>query len=239
MLNNKKIVVVLPAYNAAQTLEPTYREIPFDIVDEVVLVDDASRDHTVRVGEALGIRHIVVHEKNTGYGGNQKTCYDKALSLGADIVVMLHPDYQYTPKLIPAMVSIIASDIYPVVLGSRILGKEPKEVVCLFISITSTGCSPFLKTFLLIKSFQNIIPVTGLFQRRYYLELITTQIPMILFSITRCFPRFSWRVSILQRLAVRPSILQKPHQLISAGVLPMDLVYSLLACGTGCIRTKY
>lgn len=123
MLTGKKIVVVLPAYNAAQTLESTYREIPFDIVDEVVLVDDASRDNTVDVGTSLGIKHIIVHEVNKGYGGNQKTCYDVALGLKADIVIMLHPDYQYTPKLIPAMASIIANNIYPVVLGSRILGK--------------------------------------------------------------------------------------------------------------------
>jgi glycosyltransferase involved in cell wall biosynthesis len=123
MLNNKKIVVVLPAYNAALTLEKTYREIPFDIVDEVVLVDDASRDDTVEVGKQLGIRHIIRHDKNKGYGGNQKSCYNKALELGADIVIMVHPDYQYTPKLIPAMCSIIASEVYPVVLASRILGK--------------------------------------------------------------------------------------------------------------------
>ena len=123
MLNNKKIVVVLPAYNAALTLEKTYREIPFDIVDEVVLVDDASRDDTVEVGKQLGIRHIIRHDNNKGYGGNQKSCYNKALELGADIVIMVHPDYQYTPKLIPAMCSIIANDVYPVVLGSRILGK--------------------------------------------------------------------------------------------------------------------
>lgn len=123
MLNGKKIVVVLPAYNAAQTLESTYREIPFDMVDEVVLVDDASKDNTVHVGTRLGIRHIIVHEKNKGYGGNQKTCYDTALDLNADIVIMLHPDYQYTPKLIPAMASIIANNVYQVVLGSRILGK--------------------------------------------------------------------------------------------------------------------
>src|SRR6185436_3913774 len=123
MLNGKKIVVVLPAYNAAQTLEVTYNEIPFDIVDEVVLVDDASKDNTIEVGKKLGIKHIIRHEKNKGYGGNQKSCYDKALSLGADIVIMLHPDYQYTPKLITAMSSIIANDLYQVVLGSRILGK--------------------------------------------------------------------------------------------------------------------
>ena len=123
MLNNKKIVVVLPAYNAELTLERTYSEIPFDIVDDVVLVDDASSDRTSDVGRKLGIKHIIKHEKNKGYGGNQKTCYNKALELGADIVIMLHPDYQYTPKLIPAMSSILASGLYPVVLGSRILGK--------------------------------------------------------------------------------------------------------------------
>src|ERR1700739_1279282 len=122
MINNKKIVVVLPAYKAEKTLEQTYKEIPFDIVDDVVLVDDASPDRTVEVGRALGIKHIIKHEKNKGYGGNQKTCYSKALELDADIVVMLHPDYQYTPKLIMAMSSIIANDVYPVVLGSRILG---------------------------------------------------------------------------------------------------------------------
>jgi len=123
MLNHKKIVVVLPAYNAALTLEKTYQEIPFDIVDDVVLVDDASKDETVTVGKQLGIRHIIRHDNNKGYGGNQKSCYNKALELGADIVIMLHPDYQYTPKLIFAMCSIIANDVYPVVLGSRILGK--------------------------------------------------------------------------------------------------------------------
>lgn len=123
MFNDKKIVVVLPAYNAALTLERTYKEIPFDIVDDVVLVDDNSKDNTVEVGRQLGIRHIVKHEQNKGYGGNQKSCYAKALEIGADIVIMLHPDYQYTPKLIHAMSSIIAMDVYQVVLGSRILGN--------------------------------------------------------------------------------------------------------------------
>ncbi|MBS1782541.1 MAG: glycosyltransferase family 2 protein [Bacteroidetes bacterium] len=122
MLNGKKIVVVLPAYRAALTLERTYREIPFDIVDEVVLVDDNSPDNTVEEARRLGIQHVVVHEKNKGYGGNQKSCYKKALELGADIVVMLHPDYQYTPKLIHAMSGMIAFEVYPVSFGSRILG---------------------------------------------------------------------------------------------------------------------
>lgn len=123
MLNGKKIIVVLPAYKAALTLERTYREIPFDIVDEVVLVDDKSPDDTVDVARRLGIRHIVQHDVNKGYGGNQKSCYKKAMELGGDIVIMLHPDYQYTPKLIHAMSSIIAMDVYPAVFGSRILGK--------------------------------------------------------------------------------------------------------------------
>lgn len=123
MLNGKKIVVVLPAYKAALTLERTYKEIPMDLVDEVVLVDDKSPDNTIEVAKSLGIRHIVVHEHNKGYGGNQKSCYKKALELGADIVIMLHPDYQYTPKLLPAMSSIIANEVYPVVFASRILGK--------------------------------------------------------------------------------------------------------------------
>jgi glycosyltransferase involved in cell wall biosynthesis len=123
MLHDKKIVVVLPAYNAAKTLEKTYNEIPFDIVDDIVLVDDNSPDDTIKVAENLGIKHIIKHQKNRGYGGNQKTCYAHALSLGADVIIMLHPDYQYTPMLIPAMASIIAQELYPVVLGSRILGK--------------------------------------------------------------------------------------------------------------------
>lgn len=123
MLNGKKIVVVLPAYNAARTLEKTYQEIPFDIVDEVILVDDASKDDTTALAKSIGIQHVIRHEQNKGYGGNQKTCYRKALELGADIVIMLHPDYQYTPKLVAAMSSIIANEVYPVVFGSRILGK--------------------------------------------------------------------------------------------------------------------
>lgn len=123
MLKNKRIAVVLPAYNAAKTLEKTYNEIPMDIVDDVILVDDFSRDDTSKVAESIGIKHIIRHDHNKGYGGNQKTCYDHALKLGADIIIMLHPDYQYTPKLIPSMAWLIANDVYPVVFGSRILGK--------------------------------------------------------------------------------------------------------------------
>jgi glycosyltransferase involved in cell wall biosynthesis len=123
MYNNKKVIVVMPAYKAALTLEKTYREIPFDLVDDVILVDDHSPDNTSEVAKSLGIKHVIRHDKNKGYGGNQKTCYNKALELGADIVIMVHPDYQYTPLLLPAMISIIGNDLYPVVFGSRILGK--------------------------------------------------------------------------------------------------------------------
>ncbi len=123
MIKGKKIVVVLPAYNASLTLERTYKEIDFSIVDDVVLVDDNSRDNTSEVAATLGIKHIIRHDKNRGYGGNQKSCYKKALELGADIVIMLHPDYQYTPLLIPSISHMIAADLYPAVLASRILGK--------------------------------------------------------------------------------------------------------------------
>lgn len=148
MINGKKIVVVLPAYNAEQTLEQTYNEIPLDIVDEVVLVDDASRDNTVDRAKSLGLEHVIRHEKNKGYGGNQKTCYNKALDLGADIVIMLHPDYQYTPHLIHSMAYLIANGVYPVVLGSRILGRGAMK-----------GGMPFYKYFSnrFLTLFQNLI----------------------------------------------------------------------------------
>lgn len=123
MYLNKKVIVVLPAYNAALTLQKTIEEIPYDIVDEVVFVDDNSTDNSVEVAERIGIKHIIKHAENKGYGGNQKSCYNKALELNGDIIVMLHPDYQYTPLLITAMVSIIGNNLYPVVFGSRILGK--------------------------------------------------------------------------------------------------------------------
>lgn len=123
MVQGKRVIVVLPAYNAELTLASTFNEIPLDIVDEVVLVDDASSDKTSELARQLGIKHVIKHEKNKGYGGNQKTCYNKALELNGDIIIMLHPDYQYTPKLIPVMATMIASGLYDMVLGSRILGK--------------------------------------------------------------------------------------------------------------------
>ena len=121
MLLGKKIIVVMPAFNAELTLQKTYQEIPKDMVDDIILVDDASRDRTVAVAQNLNIYHVV-HPKNSGYGANQKTCFREALARGADIVILLHPDYQYTPKLIPAMAGMIAGGIYDVVMASRILG---------------------------------------------------------------------------------------------------------------------
>jgi len=123
MLYNKKIIVILPAYNAGKTLQKTFEEIPFDIVDEVILTDDYSNDNTIEVAKRIGVHHIISHNKNKGYGANQKSCFKKALELKADIIVMLHPDYQYTPKLIPAMCWLLVNDLYDVVLGSRILSK--------------------------------------------------------------------------------------------------------------------
>jgi glycosyltransferase involved in cell wall biosynthesis len=148
MILNKRIAVVLPAYNAAYTLERTYAEIPFDIVDDVILVDDKSTDDTIAIAKNLGIKHIINHQKNRGYGGNQKSCYDTALSLGADIIIMVHPDYQYTPKLVHAIAHIIAQDVYPVVFGSRILGTGALK-----------GGMPYYKYVAnrLLTTFQNIL----------------------------------------------------------------------------------
>jgi glycosyltransferase involved in cell wall biosynthesis len=148
MVLGKKIVVVLPAYNAANTIAKTYGEIPFDIVDEVVMVDDKSKDESVEVARQLGIKHILIHENNRGYGANQKTCYNKSLELGADIIIMLHPDYQYTPRLIHSMAYLIADGVYPVVFGSRILGRG-----------TLKGGMPYYKYFAnrVLTLFQNIL----------------------------------------------------------------------------------
>lgn len=124
MIDGKSLAVVLPAYNAAETLETTYNDLPHSIIDHIILVDDASKDNTIEVAKRLGIQHVVKHEVNLGYGGNQKTCYTTALDLGADIVVMVHPDYQYAPNLCGAMAWMVASGEYDVVLGSRIIGND-------------------------------------------------------------------------------------------------------------------
>ncbi|CAI3925823.1 glycosyltransferase family 2 protein [Commensalibacter papalotli (ex Botero et al. 2024)] len=122
MMNNKKITVVLPAYNAAQTLQRTFDEIPQDLIDDIILTDDASKDETAKIAQKLNI-YTIIHAKNKGYGANQKTCYKAALERGADVVIMLHPDYQYSPKLLRAMVSMLTSGHYDAVIASRILGK--------------------------------------------------------------------------------------------------------------------
>lgn len=139
----------MPAYNAEKTLEKTYAEIPRDIVDIVILTDDCSRDNTIQKAKELGIEEILVHERNKGYGGNQKTCYNRALELGADIVVMLHPDYQYTPKLIHSMVYVIAEGVYPVVLASRILGKGALKGGMPLIKYVANRCLTLIQNMLL------------------------------------------------------------------------------------------
>ena len=122
MISGKRVAIVLPAYNASRTLRRTFNDIPHDVVDDIILTDDASTDDTVELAQQLGI-HTLRHDRNRGYGGNQKTCYTAALARGADIVVMLHPDYQYSPKLATAMAAMIVSGEYEVVLASRILGN--------------------------------------------------------------------------------------------------------------------
>lgn len=149
MINGKKIVVVMPAYNAEKTLEQTYAEIPMDIVDEVILTDDCSKDNTVEKAKSLGIKEVLVHEKNKGYGGNQKTCYNRALEIGADIVIMVHPDYQYTPKLVHSMAYMIANGVYPVCLASRILGKGALKGGMPIIKYIANRCLTLGQNFLL------------------------------------------------------------------------------------------
>jgi len=149
MIKGKKVIVVLPAYNASKTLEITYSEIDFSIVDDVILVDDLSKDDTVEVGKKLGIKHIIEHTENKGYGGNQKSCYNKALNIGGDIIIMLHPDYQYTPLLIPSMANLIANGLYHVVLGSRILGTGALKGGMPFIKYISNRGLTFLQNVLM------------------------------------------------------------------------------------------
>ena len=149
MINGKKIVVVMPAYNAEKTLEQTYNEIPMDIVDEVILTDDCSRDNTVEEARRLGINEVLVHEKNKGYGGNQKTCYNRALELEADIVIMVHPDYQYTPRLVHSMAYMIANDVYPVAFASRILGKGARKGGMPWIKYVANRCLTLFENILL------------------------------------------------------------------------------------------
>jgi glycosyltransferase involved in cell wall biosynthesis len=172
MLLNQKVVVVMPAYRAGKTLIKTFENLPHDLIDKVILVDDASDDNTVEISNKLGISTIV-HQKNLGYGGNQKTCYKAALDCGADIVVMVHPDYQYEPRLVASMAGMIASGVYDAVIGSRILGQHP-----------ISGGMPFYKYVAnrLLTFFQNILLNAKLSEYhtgyRAFSKTLLNQIPM-------------------------------------------------------------
>ena len=148
MFHGHRIVVVMPAYNAAKTIEKTYREIPLDLVDDVLVTDDASGDETVEVAQQLGLRTIV-HKQNRGYGGNQKTCYTEALRLGADVIIMLHPDYQYTPTLLPAMIGLITDGPFDVVLGSRVLGGRALACGMPIYKYVANRCLTLIENWLL------------------------------------------------------------------------------------------
>jgi len=148
MINSKRVCVVMPSYNAEKTLQKTYDEIPKNIVDEIILTDDASKDQTVELAHRLGIKTFI-HDQNKGYGGNQKTCYKAALDVGADIIIMLHPDYQYTPKLITAMASMIAEGIFDAVIGSRILGNKAMKGGMPFYKYASNRFLTLIENFLI------------------------------------------------------------------------------------------
>ena len=166
MIQGKKITVVLPAYNAERTLEKTWMALERNVADDLILVDDCSQDRTVEIALRLGI-HVIRHERNSGYGANQKSCYQAALKRGADIVVMVHPDYQYAPELVPAMAWLIACGLFDVVLGSRILGTGALKGGCLYINTAPIGSSPLSKTFFLTISYLNTTPAIAPFPEQF------------------------------------------------------------------------
>jgi glycosyltransferase involved in cell wall biosynthesis len=170
MIDGKKIAVVLPAYNAEKTLTKTYQEIPKNIVDQIILVDDHSKDHTIQIAKELGLEYIV-HAKNLGYGGNQKTCYKEALKKGADIVVMLHPDYQYPPALVPAITSMISSGMFDVVLGSRILSGYALKGGMPFYKYISNRALTFIENIFLGAKLSEYHTGFRAFSRRFLLEI--------------------------------------------------------------------
>ena len=191
MYRGQKVVVVMPAYNAARTLRQTYSEVrEQQIVDHIILVDDGSRDETVSIARGLDGVQVHVHEINKGYGGNQKTCYRLALEAGADIVIMIHPDYQYTPKLIPAMVSIIGNGLHPCVLGSRILGGYALRGGMPFWKYVSNRCLTLAENILLGASYRSIIRATARSPARSWSSSIWRKTRMTSYLITRC-----WRKS--------------------------------------------
>lgn len=185
-------MVVMPAYNAARTVKQTYDEIrDQQIVDHIILVDDRSRDDTVAIARQLEGVQLQVHDVNRGYGGNQKTCYRLALEAGADIVIMIHPDYQYTPKLIPAMVSIIANEVHPCVLGSRILGGYAMHGGMPTWKYIANRWLTLVENILLGQSSPSITRATGLFRGRFWRPCRCRRTQMTSFLITRCWRRFS------------------------------------------------
>lgn len=224
MISGKKVAVVMPAYNAEKTLEQTVRELP-DVVDIKILVDDHSTDRTVAVAEKLGLR-VFVHDKNYGYGRNQQTCYREALSAGADIVVMVHPDYQYTPRLVLAVSSMIAYDVYDVVLGSRIVGGGALR-----------GGMPLYKYVAnrILTAIQNLLSGAKLSEYhtgyRAFSSKVLTTLPLLensddFVSTTRCSRSVSSSVSDSAKYRVQQSISRKPRPSISAAASSTALAYS-------------
>jgi glycosyltransferase involved in cell wall biosynthesis len=210
MINNKAITVVLPAYNAEKTLEMTYREIPFDIVDHVILVDDRSSDNTIQRAAELGIKHIIRHAENKGYGGNQKTCYDKALELNSDIVVMLHPDYQYSPLLIHSMCYLIANGIYEVVLGSRILGKGALNGGMPVYKYIANRFLTLAQNLLMNQKLSEYHTGYRAFSRQVLTRVNYHVNSDDFVSTTKCLPRSVLQVLKLRRSPAPPDISKKP-----------------------------
>jgi hypothetical protein len=214
MLAGKKVLVVMPAYNAEHTLERTFQDISFDVVDEVLLVDDASHDETVAVARRLGIR-CFLHDQNMGYGRNQKTCYTEALKSGADIVVMVHPDYQYSPKIIPALAGLVASGEYAVAIGSRILGGKACQGG---MPVYKYIFNRFLtRTCFWAPSSRNTTPVSGPFPAKSWKPCPSGKTPTTSSSITKCWPRPFTSAFPSARFPVPPGILRRPPPSIFPG----------------------
>src|SRR5258708_7606321 len=200
MYGDKKVVVVMPAYNAARTLRQTYAEVRDErLVDGIILVDDGSKDDTVAVARTLEGMQVHVHEVNKGYGGNQKTCYGLALEAGADIVIMIHPDYQYTPKLIPAIVSIIGNGLHPCVLGSRILGGYALKGGMPLWKYLANRFLTLAENVLLGAKYRSITVATAPSRGKSWNNCAWPTTPMILCLITKCWPRSCGMASPLEK----------------------------------------
>ena len=215
MLNGKRICVVMPAYNAEKTLKKTYDEIPKDIVDNVILTDDASTDKTVKVSRELDIKTFI-HTENKGYGGNQKTCYQAALESGADIVIMLHPDYQYTPKLILPMASMMTEGLFDAVIGSRILGNKAMMGGMPLYKYVSNRILTLSQNLLIQQKLSEYHTGYRAFSRKLLETIPFWKTPMISCSTTRCFARPCISVLMSGKYPARRSILTMPHPSVSA-----------------------